>query len=223
MLKFQPFLLLFLLLATCCTTRPQAQAALEKPSLIEMGHFDEDNVNLAISQLRELKAAGATNIWIRIDSSGGSVFDGSRLIKEVEALRMPITCVVDFKAHSMAFNFLEAACSKRLATKRSTFMMHGPGLAEVSGNAKDFALISARLKVAQSALAELAAKRMKLSKDEILKKLDTVTEWWMTWEEALEAGAIDGTIEPEDIPATTVLKAKPASQLEDMLKKLLKS
>src|SRR6266700_555936 len=53
-------------------------------------------------KMDELKAAGAKKIFIRINSPGGEMDSGMKFVQKIESFGIPVVCIADNKAYSMA-------------------------------------------------------------------------------------------------------------------------
>lgn len=207
-MKTKTLALLTLFLTTCTFAQSSQPEPVDERVMVEIQDFDEPHVTAVINQIEKFQKQGKADLWIRINSNGGEVFQGMRLVQAVEQFDGKVTCVVDTRALSMGFFFLES-CDTRLATKRSLFMAHGPS-SRASGNPQELAQQAELLRVMESAMLELCDK-MEMSKDELWAKL-SLGDWWFGWEEAIKVGAIDGTITPKELPKLT--KAEPAPQID---------
>lgn len=185
--------------------------ASDGPIMIEIEEFDSPTVDALKELLPELEAAGHQELTIRIDSYGGSVHWGMEMIQLLENSGLYVQCVVDTKAMSMGFFLLES-CNERLMTKRSTLMAHEPWT-KTQGHATDLEDTAKRLRVLTNSMVEIAVEKMKISKEEFLRRIDA-KEWHMGWEEAMEVGAIDGTISVSELPRQYNMQIKQLSLLD---------
>lgn len=158
-----------------------------------LNDVDEDSAKAAIAWMDASEKAGASALLLIIDSPGGSVDAGFKIIKAMEQLHVPVTCKVDGMAASMAFAILEGVgCSERAATKRSVLMAHSPGVGgNLYGGQEQFKNISEQLRVLTHAMAEQCAARMAVSVDTYLSRTTGGREWWMTPGEGIGYGALD--------------------------------
>ena len=105
---------------------------------------------------------------------------------------VPVICMVhNGEADSAAFLLLEHACTIRAMDRLSKLMWHHAKFLEVTGDRDDLAAYSKNLDDFDTELAESLSNRMKVSKKDILNHVANHKEWWMTWAEAQEVGAID--------------------------------
>lgn len=182
-----------------------------KPVIITLEDFDESSIDPLLETLEQLKSEGFKDLWIKIDSYGGSVHWGHKVAQAIEMYGSPVTCVVDTKAMSMGFYFLQS-CDKRLMTKRSTLMAHEPSVS-VDGKAGALEDEVKALKVMMDGFIEQCLLRMTISKAEFKQRTDG-HDWYMGWEEAMKYKAIDGTILPKEIPSQYVKVQRKPSLLE---------
>ncbi len=168
--------------------------------MVEIKEFDAATAKGLIKKLQELDQKGHKEIIIRINSYGGSIHWGMEMIQAIEALKTPVTCVVDWKAYSMGAYLLESpACDKRLMTKRSTILFHEPLVQETGGNAHELRKTADQLDALADALIASTSERLKMSEEDFRKKISD-RNWTMAHTAAKKANAIDGVIDPKDLP-----------------------
>lgn len=203
--------LLFLFLFTACCAQPLAKVEAPKaeakavvkydhPVMLEINEFTDTQVKDAIRQLREWDG-NAPEIWIRIDTNGGRVDNGFKLIKQIEKMKTKTICLADTRAYSMGFGLLQA-CKVRAMTPRSILMLHEVIYEKTGGTSHDLKRKAKDLEMSTKLFAAHCRKRMKISKKDYLEKV-TDKEWFFDYEEALKVGAVDKVIQPEDVPALT--------------------
>ena len=180
------------------------------------GEVNEDTVGPLIAKMKELDAAGQPEIWLRLNSGGGSVSAGLDLMTEIESLKARTTCVADWRSMSMAFSILES-CQTRLAVPQALMMMHAPST-EVSGNENKVRQDLEVLQALRSIMVSKLAKRIKLSREEIEHHMDTHA-YYITADEALRIGAIDKVVEVKDLPPVTPLDPPKEQNLLQLLMK----
>lgn len=156
-----------------------------------------DNMEALLAALQDPRFEG---VVITIDSPGGSVDAGYRIIRAIEASHTPITCVADNIAASMGFYILQA-CPERVVTKRASLMVH-----EQHGITGGIIISRESLRkmlevheIIARGLAEMAIRRMHLTLAEFQAKVKE-KDWWMAWEEAKTVGAVDLVVDsPADV------------------------
>lgn len=183
-----------LFLSSCCSPRALSGVSLSVASLptpLFMGEVTADSVDALIAEIQARVAAKDKEIDITIDSPGGSVMDGWRLSRAIEAAEdagVPVICTVDGMAASMAFYELQS-CTVRVMKKRSLLMAHGPAMASLGGKAQTLEEEAAFLRALERALANHETAKMKIGVDEFIRR--SQKDWWMGYGEALEVGAVD--------------------------------
>lgn len=177
--------------------------------LITIEDFGRSELEPVKAMFDERVAAGDKEIFFRINSFGGSIFAGNDLLLHINDVKrskgIQVRCVVDFKAYSMGFVFLQDACDERLMTKGSTLLAHN-GASEVRGTAVQMREEAEFLDALNDSMAEVCADRLKISVEEYQEKI-AYKNWTMSWKEAQRLGAIDGTVARKDLPPAYTLKA----------------
>jgi ATP-dependent protease ClpP protease subunit len=154
----------------------------------------EESVAEVTALLKAAVEAKADSIVLELNTPGGEVDAGFLLTKTIEKSTVPIVCVVDGEADSMGFYILQG-CHVRLMTKRSILMQHLIYFGAVPGSltmprAKEY---TDRLRVENAAAMEHNCRWIKLSKEVCRAKINE--SWWMSWEEAVKVGAVDGVVD----------------------------
>lgn len=178
------------------------------------GEVNDDTVGPLIEKMKELDAAGQPEIWLKLNSGGGSVSSGLDLITEIESLHAKTTCVADWRTMSMAFSILES-CQTRLAVPQALMMLHAPST-QVSGNETKVQQDLEVLRALRTIMVSKMVKRMKLTREEIEHHMDTHA-YFITVDEALRIGAIDKVVEVKDLPPVTKLEAPKEQNLLQLL------
>lgn len=171
-------------------------------NVVEVGDVDAENMVASYKAIYTLVKAGETDLTLRIDSFGGSVFLGSKWIQMVEDLKkknnLSIVCIVDGAAYSMGAVILESPiCDLRLATKRSTILFHNAS-GSVEGTAEDMKQSAAFLEALNEAMAAMVAERIGMSVEDYRAKIHR-QDWMMAVKEAMAMGVIDGLVHPNEI------------------------
>lgn len=160
----------------------------------EIGFFGID----ANSFVRELKAIDAETIHLRINSPGGSVFDGVAIHNALKDHPARIVTHIDSLAASVA-GVIALAGDEVVMAENAFFMVHNPWTLTV-GNAdqlrKDADLLD---KLADSAIRTSYAAKTGKSEDEIRAWM--ADETWFTAEEALAAGFVDSIERKSEVKA----------------------
>jgi ATP-dependent protease ClpP protease subunit len=125
--------------------------------------------------------------YLYIDSPGGSVMAGNRLIELL--LQRNVTCIAD-TAYSMAFAILQA-CSERYITTTATVMQHQPSLG-VNGELYPMANYLKMIHSIEEFMIDLQSKRIGIEPEELRRKTDT--EWWLFGEDIIKENVADETV-----------------------------
>jgi ATP-dependent protease ClpP protease subunit len=177
-------------------------AKVESAVSIPVIEFDENSLSAVYSKIKELVSTNKS-ITLRIDSYGGSIFDGQDFISKVTALKraeqFTVTCISTTRAISMGFVLLQSpVCDTRLMTKSAILLAHN-GSTRTAGTVEQIQEDAELLKALNEAMAEMICARIKLSVEEYKAKI-ALKAWTMSWAEAVEVGAVDGTIELTAVP-----------------------
>jgi len=149
--------------------------------------------------IEEMKAlGGVSELTLRINSPGGSVFDGIAIYNALKRHRAKITVTVDGLAASIASVIL-CAGDEVVMPKNTLIMIHDPS-AVVMGSARDMRSMAEALDKMRDGL--VSAYQNKTARDQ-----SDITDWmaeetWFDANEALEAGFADRIEEPVAMAAT---------------------
>ncbi|MDR7574199.1 MAG: ATP-dependent Clp protease proteolytic subunit [Armatimonadota bacterium] len=136
-----------------------------------------------------------SEIYLLIDSEGGSVWAGFALYDCLRASRAPVVTVGQNIASMATVVF--AAGRRRLLTPNARVMLHLPW-GTVSGDARDAEIRTGELKkIRDMILDAYQAAGVKRSRRQILRDIDR--EFWMGAEEAVRYGLADGIISADEL------------------------
>lgn len=190
------FLLLVLFVSCSHAPKPgsyfQGASASATPRILFDGDVDSDTVMAFEAQLDAANAAGAKRVIVEINTPGGSVGAGMKMSKAIERSGATVICVVDGMAASMGLYILQS-CDVRLMTSRSLLMGHEPATS-VRGQPDDIEATKELLVKLNHALTFHIVRRMTLTVAEYEARVAHRHEWWMTCDEALAVGAVDGVV-----------------------------
>lgn len=156
---------------------------------------DEVNEQSVSRFIRDFLSSEKDDIVVYVDSPGGSVLDGLRMIQAVTAGKaanpnLKVTCVVG-SAASMAFYFLQLSCDERLVSSTTILMQHQAAVG-VRGKMRDVNKVMKLYKSIGEWLDAASAKRMGMSVEKL--KENIVDDWWMIGEEAISFKAADKVV-----------------------------
>jgi ATP-dependent protease ClpP protease subunit len=146
-----------------------------------------------LSKLNEVKS-----IDVRINSIGGSVFEGYSIMSAIMNCKKPVNTFVDGLAASIA-GVIAVSGKKCYMADYGLLMLHNPS----GGDDKV-------LDAVKETLLTVISNRCQKSKDEISLMMDVET--WMTAEEALKAGMID-----EIVTSKKKFKVSKTENLADLM------
>ena len=154
------------------------------------GRIDDYKASRFISKINKLNT---TNIYVYIDSPGGDVDSGQKIIQYINFKKdtnKTIMCIA-WEAHSMAFNILQA-CTYRYVLQDSKMMQHQMSLKNVVGNIEN---INSYMQITNKMYDKLildASKRIGLSVEAYRIKI--MNDWYLYGSEIVENNVADAMI-----------------------------
>ncbi|MGC5583217.1 ATP-dependent Clp protease proteolytic subunit [Ornithinimicrobium sp. W1679] len=161
----------------------------------------DDNANAICAQLLLLSAEDPeTDIWLYINSPGGSVTAGMAIYDTMKWIPNDVATVAMGLAASMGQFLLSAGTrGKRYATPHARVMMHQPS-GGIGGTASDIKIQAEQMLHIKKQMAELIAEHTGQDVDQIER--DSDRDRWFTAAEAKEYGFVDHVYErSEDAPS----------------------
>ena len=151
---------------------------------------NDDMANQICAQLLYLEGEeGAADIWLYINSPGGSVTAGMAIYDTMQFISCDVATVCMGMAASMGQFLLTAgAAGKRYTLPNARIMMHQP-LAGLRGQATDIAIQAEQLAYTKRRMAELTAHHSGQTLEQIQK--DSERDRWFTAEQAKTYGLVD--------------------------------
>ena len=135
-------------------------------------------------------AEESERIDIRINSNGGDVFSGIAIYNAIRQSNADIRLYVDGVAASMAS--VIALCGKPVEMSRYARLMLHSVSGGCYGNKQEMAKCIAEIESLEDSLGEMYAQRMGMSKEEVKAQYFDGTDHWLTAQEGLQMGLIDG-------------------------------
>jgi ATP-dependent Clp protease protease subunit len=174
-----------------------------KDRIILIGRPIDDVVaNLVVAQLIYLSADDPEKeIQIYINSPGGAVTAGFAIYDTMQYVQSPISTVCIGRAASFGTVVLMAgAKGKRFSLPSSTIHMHQPliGGKGLQGQASDLDIHAREIVRIRTVLNELIAKHTGQALERVER--DTDRDFFLTPEEAIDYGLIDGIIQQTPVP-----------------------
>jgi ATP-dependent Clp protease protease subunit len=160
----------------------------------------DDNTTSAKQFAEALKAlpAGTKEIHLRVNSPGGSVFDGMAIFENLKSQKTKhnrkIIAYVDGVAASIASVIIQAA-DEIIIGDGGMVMIHKP-MVGAQGNVSELERMIVILDKIEEQMITIYAKKTGMSRNELSVSL--ANETWYTSDEAIEAGLADSKIEARD-------------------------
>lgn len=146
--------------------------------------------NIVVAQLLFLESTDAKNdIYIYLNSPGGSVYDGLAIYDAMQYVRPDVATICTGMAASMGAVLLCAGANgKRTGLPHSRVMIHQP-LGGAQGQASEIAIVHQQMEKIKKDLYNILAKHSGKTYEEIER--DSDRDYWMIAEEARDYGLID--------------------------------
>jgi len=162
-----------------------------KERIVFLGSEVNDTVaNLLIAQLLYLESEDSDkDIWLYINSPGGSITAGMAIYDTMQFVRPDVATICMGLGASMGqFLLCAGAPGKRFALPNAEILMHQP-LGGIQGQASDIAIQAERMRLIKRRMAESIAQHTGQTVEQIEK--DSERDRWFTAEEAKTYGIID--------------------------------
>lgn len=161
----------------------------------------------AIDLVKALQQIGDKDLVMRVQSYGGSVYEGLAMFNAIKAHKGKTTGVVDGLAASIA-TYTLMACDEIHMPENSTFMIHNPSIG-AWGEEDEIESALTQVKNAKTTVSNAYVERSGKPLEDVLSAM--AQESWFTAQEALEWGLIDKVIDPVDL--TNCFKESDASEI----------
>ena len=166
---------------------------LEDRIIFLSGEINDQTANLIISELLYLDSKSHEDIYMYINSPGGSVTSGMAIYDTMNYIESDIkTICVGIAASMAAFLLSSGTKGKRCALKNADVMIHQP-LGGMQGQASDMKIACERILKMKEKLNQILAKNTNQPLSKIKK--DTDRDYYLTSDEAQKYGLIDYVIE----------------------------
>jgi ATP-dependent Clp protease, protease subunit len=154
---------------------------------------NDDIANQICAQLLYLEGEDSnTDIWLYINSPGGSVTAGMAIYDTMQFVSCDVATVCLGLAASMGqFLLTSGAAGKRFTLPNARIMMHQP-LAGLRGQATDIAIQAEQLRYTKQRMAQLISEHSGQPIEKI--QADSERDRWFTAEQAKEYGLVDKVI-----------------------------
>ena len=165
--------------------------------------IDDTIANLVVAQLIFLAAEDPDKeIQIYVNSPGGQVASGFAIYDTIQYIKAPVSTVAVGRAASFGTIVLMAgAKGRRFALPNARIHMHQPLISGrgISGQATDLEIHAKEIIRIKQELNNLIARHTGQPLERVEK--DTDRDFYLSPEEAIEYGLIDGIIQASELPA----------------------
>ena len=158
------------------------------------GEVNDINATIVIGELLYLDKENSKDIYLYINSPGGSVSAGLAIYDTIKYIKSNVITIGVGLCASMGA-FLLSSGDKRYALENTEIMIHEP-LGGVEGKASNIKIQSDRIIKTKALINKILAKNTKQSIKKIEK--DTENDYYMNSIEAKKYGLIDDIIKKED-------------------------
>lgn len=164
----------------------------------DISNWDEDvNPREVVSGIRDAESK-YKSVEVRINSMGGDVYAGIAIFNALANSKADIKIYVDGIAASMAS--VIALCGKPVYMSKYARMMIHSIKGGVYGTKDELEAMIDQIQSLENTLSKIYSEKTKLSADEIKEKYFDGKDHWLTADEALSLGFIDGIYDAEAIP-----------------------
>jgi len=177
------------------------QQLLQKRIVFLGSAIDDAVANLICAQLILLDAEDDKDIFLYVNSPGGSVTAGLAIYDTMQYVNCEVsTTCVGLAASMGQFLLCAGAPGKRYALPHSRILMHQPS-GQMQGQAADIAIQAEQIIY----LKRMMAERIAFHTGQPLERIeaDSDRDRWFTADEALEYGFIDKVIDRSTLKAST--------------------
>ena len=153
------------------------------------GEINDDTANIVIAELLYLDSLGESDIFLYINSPGGSITSGMAIYDTMNFIKSDVsTTCVGIAASMAAFLLSCGKKGKRYCLPNSEVMIHQP-LGGVQGQETEIDIAAKRIINLKNKLNRILAENTKKNIKQIEK--DTDRDYYMSATEALDYGIID--------------------------------
>ena len=159
------------------------------------GQIDDQTSNIVVSELLYLDNLNTDDIYLYINSPGGSITSGMSIYDTMNFIKSNVITIGLGMCASMAA-FLLSSGNKRYALPNTEVMIHQP-IGGAQGQATDIKIAAERIIKLKEKLNQILAKNTKQEISKIIA--DTERDNFLSSTEALEYGLIDAIINKNEL------------------------
>ncbi len=185
-------LVTFLVTFPTYSGQDEAHFVLDENTVYLFGEVDDYSVGKAVNKIKQLqnKLLKPKEIFLLIDSPGGYVSSGRKLIRTIRTSPIPVTCFIDGLAASMAAMIFET-CHKRLVGEDSVLMFH-EAAGSFRGEFNHVKSMTAFIFRYVQEMEEEVAKKLGMTME--VYRIHATNQLWLTGTRAVEMGGADSLI-----------------------------
>ncbi len=156
------------------------------------GEITESTANIITSELLYLDSISNDDIYLYINSCGGSITAGFAIYDTMNYVKSNVVTIgIGMCASMAAFILSSGTKGKRYSLKNTEIMIHQP-LGGTTGQATEIKIVAERIIKLKNKLNKILSNNTKKSLSKIEK--DTERDYYMSSNEALKYGIIDKII-----------------------------
>ena len=165
---------------------------LESRVIHMVGEVTDEMAASVVAQLLHLASTGDEDIYLYINSPGGSVSAGMAIYDTMQYIEPDVATVCLGRAASMGAVILSGgAKGKRMILPHGEVMIHQPS-GGMEGQASELLIAAEHIKETKKMLNELLSKNCGKAYEQVVQ--DTERDFWMRAGEALEYGVVDAVL-----------------------------
>lgn len=163
----------------------------------EIGDYERVNSGDVVSALKAAEQSGA-RVEVRVNSPGGDVYSGIAIYNALKGSKADVHIYVDGIAASMAS--VIALCGKPVEmSKYARLMLHSVS-GGCYGDKGDLRRCIEEIESLEDSLAEMLSAKLQTDKERVKSLYFDGADHWLTADEALRLGFIDGIYDAEPVP-----------------------
>lgn len=159
------------------------------------GEINDTTANIAVSELLYLDNQSNEDIYLYINSPGGSITSGMSIYDTMNFVKSKVITIGLGMCASMAA-FLLSSGNERFALPNTEIMIHQP-IGGAQGQATDIKIAAERIIKLKEKLNKILAKNTKQNLTKIME--DTERDNFLSADEALKYGLIDKIIKKNEL------------------------
>ncbi len=168
---------------------------LEERKIFLWGAVTDETSKYVVDRLLYLEAQDpGKEIKFYINSPGGIVTSGMVMMDVMQMISSPVSTICMGLAASMGSLLLsQGEKGRRFIFPNGRVMIHQPSIGGAQGSASDLAITAREIKRTKALGAQILADNCGQTFDKVMKDFDR--DYWMTAQESVEYGIVDGILD----------------------------